>query len=59
MSKTLREMLVGILLGDAHIHKVGLDKAFISFEQSKKKNWLYKLCLSINERRITFTRRES
>lgn len=38
MSKTLREMLIGIILGDAHINKVGLDKAFISFEQSSKKH---------------------
>jgi hypothetical protein len=37
ISKALRDMLVGAILGDAHIHKTGLDKAFISFEQSKKK----------------------
>jgi hypothetical protein len=40
-------MLVGVLLGDAHIGKVGLDKAFISFEQSKNKSdyllYLHKL----------------
>ena len=47
MSKTLKEMLVGIILGDAHIQRVGLDKAFISFEQSNKKffyiNHVYQL----------------
>lgn len=47
MNKTLRDMLVGVILGDAHIKKVGLDKAFISFEQSTKKmdylNYLHKL----------------
>ncbi len=44
----IHEMLIGVLLGDAFIGKTGLDKAFISFEQSKKKieyvNYLYKLC---------------
>jgi len=30
-------MLVGVILGDAHIKRTGLDKAFISFEQSNKK----------------------
>jgi hypothetical protein len=49
MNKTLRDMLVGVILGDAHIKKVGSfgDKAFISFEQSTKKmdylNYLHKL----------------
>jgi len=37
MSKTLRDMLVGVILGDAHIRKTGLDKAYITFEQSSKK----------------------
>src|SRR5258708_28818181 len=37
MNKPFRDMLVGVLLGDAHIGRTGLDKAFISFEQSKKK----------------------
>ena len=37
MNKAFREMLVGVLLGDAHIGRTGLDKAYISFEQSKKK----------------------
>ena len=37
MNKTLKDMLVGVILGDAHIKRIGLDKAFISFEQSKKK----------------------
>jgi hypothetical protein len=36
MNKPLREMLIGVLLGDAHIGRTGLDKAFITFEQSKK-----------------------
>ena len=38
MNKTIKEMLIGVLLGDAHIGRTGLDKAFISFEQSKKKS---------------------
>jgi len=47
MNKIIKEMLTGVLLGDAHIGKVGVDKAFISFEQSKKKGdyllYLHKL----------------
>jgi hypothetical protein len=47
MNKLFRDMLIGIILGDAHIGKTGLDKAFISFEQSKSKleyfNYLYNL----------------
>lgn len=43
-----REMLVGVLLGDAFIGRTGLDKAFISFEQSEKKikylKFLYSIC---------------
>lgn len=30
-------MLVGVILVDAHIRKAGLDKAYITFEQSNKK----------------------
>ena len=37
MNKTLREILVGLILGDAHIKRVGTNKAFITFEQSKDK----------------------
>jgi len=37
MNKTLREILIGVILGDAHIGRTGLNKAFISFEQSSKK----------------------
>jgi len=47
MNKLIKEMLTGVLLGFAHIGRVGLDKAFISFEQSKKKSeyllYLHKL----------------
>jgi LAGLIDADG DNA endonuclease family len=47
MNKTLKDMLVGVILGDAHIRRTGLDKAFISFEQSSKKidylNYLHTL----------------
>jgi len=37
MNKAFRDMLIGVLLGDAHIGRTGLDKAYISFEQSKNK----------------------
>jgi hypothetical protein len=30
----MKDMLVGVILGDAHIRKTGLDKAYITFEQS-------------------------
>ena len=47
MNNTLKDILIGVLLGDAHIRKTGLDKAFISFEQSSKKfeyiNFLHNL----------------
>jgi hypothetical protein len=31
MSKAIRDKLVGVILGDAHIRKTGLDKAYITF----------------------------
>lgn len=37
MKKSITELLVGALLGDAHIGRTGLNKAFITFEQSAKK----------------------
>lgn len=37
MNKTFKDMLVGVILGDASIGRTGLDKGFISFEQSKRK----------------------
>lgn len=47
MNKAFRDMLIGVLLGDAHIGRTGIDKAYITFEQSKKKieyiTYLHKL----------------
>lgn len=41
MNKSLREVLVGLLLGDGHIRRSGSNKAYITFEQSlKKKDYL-------------------
>ena len=37
MTKQLKDLLVGLLLGDAHIRKVGTSKAYFTFEQSTKK----------------------
>ena len=37
MSKSLRDLLVGLFLGDAHIKRVGVNKAYFTFEQSAKK----------------------
>ena len=57
MNKALKEMLVGVLLGDASIARRNINKASISFEQSKSKkdyiDYLYKLAkdggLDVNE----------
>lgn len=38
MNKKVQDMLIGAILGDAHISRTGVNKAFISFEQSKKKS---------------------
>jgi hypothetical protein len=47
MNKYFTEFLVGTILGNAHLGRTGLNKAFISFEQSKAKlsymNYLYNL----------------
>jgi len=47
LNKHIKEFLIGTLLGDAHIGRTGLDKAFISFEQSSKKieylNYLFNI----------------
>lgn len=38
MTNIIKEMLIGTILGDAHLGRTGLNKAFITFEQSIKKN---------------------
>jgi hypothetical protein len=37
MIKNVREILVGMLLGDGHIRRSGTNKAYFAFEQSSKK----------------------
>lgn len=37
MNKTVKEIFTGMLLGDGHIRRSGLNKAYITFEQSAKK----------------------
>lgn len=37
MNKTIREIFIGMLLGDGHIRRSGPNNAYIAFEQSKKK----------------------
>ncbi len=37
MKNSIRELLIGTLLGDSHIGRVGNDRAFISCEESAKK----------------------
>lgn|ERR1700753_3000943 len=47
MNKIIKEVFIGMLLGDGHIRRSGLDKAYITFEQSAKKteyfNYVYNL----------------
>jgi len=47
LNKQIKDFLIGTLLGDAHIGRTGLNKAFISFEQSSKKieylNYLFNI----------------
>lgn len=43
----LRDLFIGALLGDAHIGRTGLNKAFISFEQSAKKSYYLNHLFSI------------
>ena len=38
MKNTIREMLIGNLLGDASIRRTTSGKAFVTFEQSVKKS---------------------
>lgn len=42
MTNILKEMFIGTILGDAQLGKTGSNKAFITFEQLIKKNWLLK-----------------
>lgn len=37
MNKTIKEIFTGMLLGDGHIRRSGVNKAYITFEQSTKK----------------------
>jgi hypothetical protein len=45
MNQTIKEILIGIILGDGSIRRSGKNTAFVSFEQSTKKteyfNYLY------------------
>ena len=38
MKNLLKEMLIGTILGDAHLGRTGLNRAFLTFEQSAKKS---------------------
>lgn len=46
MKKISKEILIGILLvlRLGHIRRSGANKAYITFEQSLKKNWIFQLC---------------
>lgn len=53
MTKSIKEILVEAILGDAHIGKTGLNRAFITFEQSAKKSeYLTHLHKLINEEQL-------
>jgi hypothetical protein len=47
MKKSIKEIFTGMILGDGHIRRSGLNKAYITFEQSDKKteyfNYVHKL----------------
>lgn len=47
MNKTIKELFTGMLLGDGHIRRSGLSKAYFTFEQSSKKteyfNYVYNI----------------
>jgi hypothetical protein len=49
LNKQIKEFLIGTLLGDAHIGRTGLNKAFISFEQSSKKREYLNYLLNITK----------
>ena len=38
MKNLLKEMLIGTILGDAHLGRTGLNRAFLTFEQYAKKS---------------------
>jgi len=66
LNKSIKNILIGVLLGDAPIGRSGFDKAFISFEQSKSKieylNYLHKLISEggfVLEEPKTYTRTDS
>lgn len=69
MNKAFKDMLIGVLLGDAHIGRTGLDKAYITFEQSKKKleyiSYLHSLTRESGSRKLeidelkTYTRTDA
>jgi hypothetical protein len=42
MKNHISELLIGTLLGDASVRKTSFSKAYISFEQSKKKDKYFK-----------------
>ena len=49
LNKQIKEFLIETLLGDAHIGRTGLNKAFISFEQSSKKREYLNYLLNITK----------
>lgn len=45
----IKDLLIGTLLGDAHIRRSGINKAYITFEQSvKNKDYLMFLYEAVN-----------
>lgn len=53
MTKSLRELLIGILLGDGSIRRVGANKASLSFGQSgQKKDYFYQVYDSIKAEKL-------
>jgi hypothetical protein len=53
INNEIKDMLMGYLLGDAHIGKIGNDKAFITFEQTiKHKDYIIYIYNKLNKNNI-------
>lgn len=60
MTNIIKEMLIGTILGDAHLGRTGLNKAFITFEQSIKKNdYLNHLYSLVNQENLALEKPKS
>ena len=66
MNSNIKNILIGCLLGDAHVGKCGDDKAFITFEQTiKHKDYIIFIYQNLKDKGINlhdikyYTRKDS